>query len=908
MQALPFDSLLNWILKEYEQHQSMFGIHHSLFFAPKQDSPYFTPNLYGHSLLTPIGPAAGPHTQLAQNLVCAWLSGGRFMELKTVQVMDELEIPRPCIDMEDEGYNVEWSQELKLEQSASEYIKAWALIHVLHRLLGYENRVPVGTIFNISVGYNLEGIQSGPMMRFMDRMKDASIELSQIRDVLRRHFPQFADMEIPTQLANSVTLSTMHGCPPGEIEKIARYLLEGRRLHTTVKLNPTLLGKEILLSILHDNLGFREMRIPDAVFEHDLQYHQAVELIKSLEKVAAKQRLTFGIKLSNTLAMLNHKEKLPGKEMYMSGRALFPITMNLFRKLAGEFGGELNVSYSAGADALNLSTILASGARPVTVVSDLLKPGGYSRFLQYLENLEAEMHGRGAASLEELAQNRLANLEQAAAAALLDPRYQKSYLSYGLPKVDSGLGLFDCVTSPCMEQCAVCQDVPEYAGLIARGEYGRALEVILARNPLPAVTGYVCTHLCEARCTRSASNYDEPVAIRALKRFAAEQGHNVLIAKEQIHPRIAIIGGGPSGLSAAYFLALNGVRVTIFEGKDAVGGMMRLAPAFRLPSTIIQDDVDRIIGLGVEIKLSHPVIKPPEELLQDGFEAVYVASGVQEDAPLYVEGVTGEGVIAALDLLQRVRQGDHVDLGPNVLVVGGGDTALDAARVAKRLTGHPVMIVYRRSRGEMPASEEDLKGAFEEGILLEELVSPTRIILRDGRVAALECVRNRLAEPGVDGRRQPVPIGGSEFQIKADSVIVAVGQSPDITFLRGSAITLHKNGLMGVHPETGWTGTPRIYAGGDAVRGPASIIAACADGRRAAEAICKEFGIEFEQPSYRPAALSEEEIMQVKRARARKEAQLKSERIPPSRRGGFDLIEATLTEDAARREANRCLQ
>ena len=188
MKVQPFDVLLNWILKEYEENESIFGIHRSLFYNPKPDAAYAT-EMFGHHLATPFGPAAGPHTQLTQNILCAWLSGGRFIELKTVQIMDELEIPRPCIDMEDEGYNVEWSQELKLDQSAGEYVKAWALIHVLRRLLGFEDKVPFGTVFNMSVGYNLEGIQTPLMQRFMCRLEDASEELVETQAILRAQFP-----------------------------------------------------------------------------------------------------------------------------------------------------------------------------------------------------------------------------------------------------------------------------------------------------------------------------------------------------------------------------------------------------------------------------------------------------------------------------------------------------------------------------------------------------------------------------------------------------------------------------------------------------------------------------------------------------------------------------------------------
>ena len=905
MKVQPFDILLKSVLNEFTHNRSIFGIHRSLFYQPRSDSPYAT-EMFGSYLATPIGPAAGPHTQLAQNIICAWLSGGRFIELKTVQIMDELEIPRPCIDMEDEGYNVEWSQELKLDQSLNEYIKAWALIHILPRLLGFEGEVPFGTIFNMSIGYDLEGIKSPPMTRFMDRLDDASAKIDEIKMTLQRQFPQFADIKIPPRLTNSVTLSTMHGCPPDEIERIARYLLEERGLNTLVKLNPTLLGKEAVMRILHDDLEFTEIQIPDAVFAHDLQYDRAVELIKTLKRTAAKRGLYFGVKLSNTLAVANNKKTLPDEEMYMSGRALYPITINLFYKLAHQFDGDLNVSYSGGADALNVTTILAAGARPVTTASDLLKPGGYSRLLQYLENLEGEMRARGVSSLDELARDRLTNLERAAADALKDRRYKKSYHPYGLPKVESGLELFDCIAAPCVEQCAVRQDVPEYAWLIAQREYDRALAVILAHNPLPGVTGYICTHLCQTRCTRN--NYDEPVAIRALKRFAATHGEVTIPSIKKSNYKVAVIGSGPSGLAAASLLALNGVLVTIYEAKDVAGGMLAIAPTFRLPPTVVQEDIDRITGMGVDIKLSHPITAPPEELTSEGFDAVYVACGFQKDAKLSIEGIEGEGVFGALSFLERVARGEKPDLGSRVLVIGGGNTAIDAARTAKRLTGGPVTVLYRRTQCEMPAEEEELWDLFEEGNCLEELVSPKSVILQDGQVTALQCVRNKLGDPGADGRRKPIPIEGSEFEIAADSVIVAIGQTPDIAFLDGSTVSLQADGTIAVDPDTGAASPSCVYAGGDAARGPATIIQACADGRRAAKAICAKLNIQFEQLAYGPTALSKEEIKRIKWARARKEAKHSPKMLPVAKRSGFNLIEQTLTEEEARGEAARCLQ
>jgi len=906
MKVQPFDTLLRRILAEYQENRSIFGIHESLFYTPKPDSPYATPDLFGQYLATPIGPAAGPHTQLSQNIISAWLCGGRFIELKTVQIMDELAIPRPCIDMEDEGYNVEWSQELRLAQSAQEYINAWAVIHILPRLLGFEGKAPLGAIFNMSVGYNLQGVQSPPMQRFMNQMADASEELAKIKAILQAEFPQFADIAIPAQLSNSVTLSTMHGCPPDEVERIARYMLEERGLHTTIKLNPTLIGKEALLRILHEDLGFSELYIPDSVFEHDMCYDLALELIKELKLVAARKGLTFGVKLSNTLAMTNRKGALPGDEMYMSGRPLYPVTMNLFYKLVQDCGGELNVSYSAGADALNVSSILAAGARPVTVASDLLKPGGYARLRQYLEKLEAEMQERGAGSLDELARDRLANLKWAAGEALENPRYKKAYHPFDLPKVSSGLDLFDCIAAPCVEACAVAQDVPEYAWLIAQGEYDRALEVILSRNPLPGVNGYVCTHLCQAPCTRN--NYDEPVAIRALKRVATERGRVRMPVPATGNQKVAVIGSGPSGLAAASFLALNGVQVTVFEAKDRPGGMLAIAPSFRLPEAVIREDIERITSLGVKIELSHPVMAPPEQLLSEGFDAVYVACGFPGDARLDIENTQARGVYPALEVLERAARGEKIDLGTKVLVIGGGNTAMDAARTARRLTGGPSTVVYRRTRAQMPATVEEVQDLLDEDNRLVELAAPKRVVVRDGRVVGLECLRSTLGEPGPDGRREPIPVPGSEFTLAADSIIVAIGQRADLVFLQGSALSLRKNGAIAVDEASGRAGAREVYAGGDAVRGPAIIIQACADGRRAAEAICERFGIQFAALPARPAVLSDHDINLVKIERARKEPQHKQPALPIALRDSFDLVEETFSDDVARREAARCLQ
>jgi putative selenate reductase len=901
MRPQPFGKLIEWILAEYRENGSIFGIPKSMFYTPDGAAP-FASNLFGERLSVPIGPAAGPNTQLAQNIISSWLSGARFIELKTVQIMDELEIGRPCIDMEDEGYNAEWSQELKLEESIREYVKAWVIIPVLRRLLGWEDSEQGGVIFNLSVGYNMEGILDPRMQNFIGASLDASPMIGEYKDELAKKFPEFADVDVPPGLTNSCTLSTMHGCPPDEVGRIAEYLLTERGLHLTVKLNPTLMGPDFVRPLLNDTLGYAETWIPDSAFEHDLKYGQAVEIIKRMKVLSAIHGRFFGVKLSNTLAVRNHRGVMPGGEMYMSGRALYPITVNLWNSLNRDFGGELAVSYSAGADAVNVPRLFSCGALSVTIASDLLKPGGCSRFLQCIENLGDAMREQGAGSLGEFASDKDRNLSLAAEEALSDMRYKNSYFA-GPPKVRSKLALFDCIEAPCVERCAVCQDVPSYALQISRGDFDGALMTILSKNPLPGVTGHVCTHLCETGCTRA--DYDRPVGIRALKRFAADRGRVGTPRVTKNGLRAAVIGAGPSGLAAASYLALAGVAVTVYEARDRSGGMMAIAPAFRLPRSVVESDVERIIALGVDIKYGARITSPPESLLEDGFDAVYVACGFPGDSPLGIEGDDAEGVWTALDLLERVADGECPDLGDKVLVVGGGNTAMDAARTARRLSGRPAVVVYRRTIGEMPATDEEKSLLFEEGNELVPLAAPRRVIVRDGRVAGLECERTRLGAPQADGRRRPEPTGET-FVMEADSIISAIGQTANSSVFGGTGIAMGKNGAIMTNAN-GRTNKGGVYAGGDAVTGPAIVIAACADGRRAARAICAELGIPAPEDA-RPVLPSGADLERAYRARARKTSPETEPHIPVESRGGFDLVERTLDENSAVREASRCLQ
>jgi NADPH-dependent glutamate synthase beta subunit-like oxidoreductase len=425
------EQLTNWVFDELEQKDAIFGVPRSAFFVPRDDHP-FRLEKYGYQLDTPFGVAAGPHTQMAQNIIVSWLVGARFIELKTVQTLDELDIAKPCIDVEDEGYNVEWSQELKVYESFDEYLRAWVLIYALHDRLGFPGDHP-GMIFNMSVGYNLEGIKQPNVQWFLDTMRDASAYLPAYIEIVAQRYPEVRDLDIPAEISDTITLSTMHGCPPDEIERISSYLIEERDLHTSVKCNPTLLGADRVRGIVNDSLGFDDVPVPDEAFGHDLEYVDAVPMFHNLRRIAAAHDKTFGLKLTNTLEVNNWRTVFEHDEMmYLSGRALHSVTTNLATRISEDYRGGLLLSFAGGADCFNVADLLRSGMKTVTVCSDLLKTGGYLRMLQYMENLESAMEAVDAAGITDFVCKSAMRLDNFAEFAPL--------LRYGA-LIDSGLDL-----------------------------------------------------------------------------------------------------------------------------------------------------------------------------------------------------------------------------------------------------------------------------------------------------------------------------------------------------------------------------------------------------------------------------------------------------------------------------------
>ncbi|MEW5844949.1 MAG: putative selenate reductase subunit YgfK [Bacteroidota bacterium] len=827
---IPANQLLEIILNELETGKTVFGYPMELFYNPNQGR--LPASIFGHQIDTPLGVAAGPHTQLAHNIVIAWLMGARYIELKTIQTLDELDIAKPCIDMQDEGYNCEWSQELKVEESFMEYLKAWVIIHVLNHKLQLGSKPNM--VFNMSVGYNLEGIKKPNVQWFLDKMNNATDELTRMVTELKAVYPSVASIDIPAKLSDNITLSTMHGCPANEIEDIARYLLTERKLHTLVKLNPTLLGSSELREILNGKLMFKT-NVPDIAFEHDLKYPDAIKLINALSSDAQRLNLTFGVKLTNTLESINNKHVFPSEVdmMYMSGRALHPISINLAKKLQNEFKGKLLMSFSAGVDAFNVARVMGCGFKTVTVSSDLLKPGGYSRLKQYIDNLK-DTFGNENISWPS-GNEALENLNVYSQEVLDDKRYRNNHFREPSIKTNRKLDYFDCIAAPCVNTCATNQEIPTYLHFAANGNYSKALEVILRTNPFPNTTGMVCDHLCQNKCTRI--NYDNPLQIRDVKRFIAENADIKLSPAQPNSKKVAIIGAGPSGLSCAFYLAISGFKVDVFESKTKAGGMVRYAiPGFRLTDKAIDTDIERITRLGVNIHYNHPVNRNEFAELKSNYDYIYISAGAQKSAQIDIEGIDAEGVIDPLTFLIGVKSGTIKYIGKRIVIIGGGNTAMDAARTAHRLVGidGKVTIVYRRTINEMPADEGEIKAVMAEGVEILELAAPERIITQKGKVKGLLCSLMKLEGYDAKGRPKPVKIEGSEFEVDCDAIIPAVGQALDIDFVPNELLkadTRNYKTLMG-----------NVYIGGDALRGASTAINAIGDGRKAAEHIISQCG------------------------------------------------------------------
>ncbi|MGB5290692.1 MAG: putative selenate reductase subunit YgfK [Lysobacterales bacterium] len=916
--------LIEWVFSELESSDSIFGIPRQHFFVPRPDDPFRT-SAFGQPLETPFGPAAGPHSQMAQNIIAAWLCGARYIELKTVQTLDELNVSKPCIDMQDEGYNVEWSQELKIYQSFDEYLRAWVLIHALHHKLGFSGELP-GIVFNLSVGYNLEGIQKPNVQWFLQQMRDCSEYKQAMVEQVARFYPDIRQVQIPDRISNNVTLSTMHGCPPDEIEKICAYLMEEQGLHTYVKCNPTLLGPGRVRTLLHDDLGYTDVVVPDIAFEHDLKYADAIPMLRSLKNIALKCGLHFGVKLSNTLEVENSRTVFNAVEKmsYLSGRPLHAITVNLAAQLSEEFDGDLPMSFSAGADCFNAADLLAAGMQTITVCSDLLKTGGYLRLLQYIDLVREAFMFTGAADVREYAfakafagvspggatphdihANTRINLNLYAMQTRKQQRLQKSAFLTSRSKTQRKLGLFDCIEAPCIDRCAIDQKVPQYMNAVRDGNFEEARHLTLVDNPIAATLGRVCDHLCETTCIRT--HLDEPLAIRDIKRFIMdsepEPGSKAGIQASSL--KVAIIGAGPGGMAAASELALAGCAVEIFEMHAYAGGMVGGAiPEFRLPRATFNRDLQRLNQLGVKI---HYEVKAGRDirlsqLRRDGFDAIVIMVGAQLGKKLGLEGEDSEGVMDALYFLRQAREGKPVKLGQHVGIIGAGDTAMDCARTAWRLSDGRISVIYRRTIDQMPADREEVALLSEEGIDVVELAKPQKLLCDAGKLRGLICSRMEFrGERDASGRKIPFEVPASGFEIPVDTLILAISQHAILDFFDEEPIETNQWGYIKADPVSFETSVPGVYAGGDVVNdGPSSIVEAVADGKAIAASI-------LGRSAASKSTVTAFDTAELLRKRSIRQWRVPVSHTPLEERHNASEVVRTFTKRQAQMEADRCL-
>ena len=840
MRPIQFEKLMKWAFEEYDNHGSIFGIKKEKIYRNKSGTNI---EIFGDRISTPIGPAAGPNAQLSQNIITSYLAGSRFVELKTVQKMDGEDlrkcIARPCINAEDEGYNVEWSTELTVPEAFDEYIKGYIALHVLAKELEISDTKDF--LFSMSVGYDLEGIKSEKINNYIEGMKDASQTeiwkecINWIRENISR-FKRFTEEDIEKispNVCSTICLSTLHGCPPEEIERIAKYLISEKKIHTFIKCNPTLLGYEFARNILNQ-MGYEYITFDDHHFKNDLQWNDAVVMIKRLILFAEEHNREFGVKLTNTFPVKIANNELPGEEMYMSGRSLYPLTISLAAKISKEFKGRLPISFSGGADFFNIEEIFNTGIQPITVATTILKPGGYERLKQLSEAVEpylaGKFHGINVEALDYLAKNLIYNKNH-----LKDTRPVKSR------KTKSILPLYDCAKAPCKDGgCPINQQIPEYLKLVSDGKFKEAFEVIVNDNSSPAVLGVICDHQCQHKCTRL--DYEESLRIRDAKKTAVMNAMDCYL--EEMKPssiitkkKAVVIGAGPAGTATAYFLRRNGMEVTVLEKRDRPYGIVEyVIPEFRISHEMIKRDYELAVRAGVKFIFNVNESYRIDELKKE-YDFIVLATGAwKKAADPMKEG--GENLRDALEFLEDAKSNSlNISLGKNVAVLGGGSVAMDCARTALRCPGvEKVSIVYRRTRDFMPAEPEEKEIALQDGVVFQELLAP---VSYDGKEIVCEVME--LTDRDSSGRRGVKGTGVFE-KYEFDTIVNATGARVDSSLFAQNGLELTDRGYAKLN-QFNETTEENVYIAGDCKAGTATIVKAVADAKVISKNILDKCGL-----------------------------------------------------------------
>lgn len=832
MRPIPFKEIIEWSLNEYENCGSVFGIHKDKFYRNK--SGKYLKTIFGDEISSAVGPAAGPHSQLTQNIIASYLTGARFIEVKTVQKLDgediQKAVARPCINAEDECYNCEWSTELTVNQAFEEYTKAYFAIQVLAKEFGISAKKDFA--YNMSVGYDLEGIKSEKIDNYIEGLKNAEDTpiFKECKEYLENNLDKFENFKkedldkISPIICKDITLSTLHGCPAHEIEAIASYLIKEKKMNTFIKCNPTMLGYDYARKTL-DSMGYDYISFTDHHFKNDLQYEDAVVMIQRLLDLAKENGLAFGLKITNTFPVDVKRNELPSDEMYMSGRSLLPLSISMAAMLSEKFEGKLPMSYSGGADAFNIREILETGIQPITVATTILKPGGYPRFNQLAEAtqdiLTSEYKGIDVEKLLTLRDKIISDWKN-------NKLYREKVESR---KTQSELPLIDCFKAPCKDGgCPIEQQIPEYLKLVSEEKYDEAIKVIANDNTAPTILGKICAHHCQEHCTRV--DYEKTLQIRDMKLIAAENAQEKFVdgikaVDLKSDSKVLVIGAGPGGIAAASYLRRNGIDVTVYEKLSKPYGIVsHIIPEFRIADSEIEKDYKIALNQGVKFEFNKEVKEKYEDLKKD-FDYIIVATGAWKygRSPV-IEGQ--DKITDALEFLWNVRMGGGHDLGKKVAVIGAGDVAMDCTRLAARQAGvEKSVLVYRRTESYMPATQEEVNDVKEEGHEILQLVAPIKY---DGKI--LTCEKMKLGDFDSSGRRS-VSGTGEIFDLEFDTVIGATGARVDIEAFQENKINIDERGNLKLLPSLE-SNIENVYFVGDCRKGPSTIVKAMGDAKTVA--------------------------------------------------------------------------
>lgn len=868
MRPMSFSELINWTKEEYKNEGRVFGIRKEAFYKNEKGTKLKT--IFGDEISSCVGPAAGPHSQLAQNILTSYLTGARFIELKTVQILDgediQKAIARPCILAEDECYNCEWSTELKVEEAFDEYVKGYFLIQVLAKEFGLSDKKDFA--YNMSCGYDLEGIKSEKIDNYIEGLKNAENTqvFKECKEFLKENIDMFEnftldDLEnISPEICNSITLSTLHGCPAHEIEAIAKYLLTEKKLNTFIKCNPTMLGYEYARKTL-DKMGYDYIAFTDHHFNNDLQYEDAVVMLDKLMKLGEEKDLVFGVKLTNTFPVDVKRNELPSEEMYMSGRSLLPLTLSMAAMLSEKFEGKLPISYSGGADARNIAKIFDAIGQPITVATTILKPGGYVRFNQ-LAKITEDLLGKEYKGVDV---DKIAALRDE---IINDWENNKLYREkVGSRKTESALPLTDCYKAPCKDGgCPIHQQIPEYLKLVAEKDYDKAIEVIANDNTAPTILGELCAHYCQSHCTRV--DYEKTLQIRDMKLIAADNAQekfveNITATDLKSDKKVLVIGAGPAGIAAASYLRRNGMDVLVREKLSKPYGIVsHIIPEFRISDDEIERDYKIALNQGVKFEFDSEVTQSYEELKKD-FDYIVVATGAWKEGRSPVK-VGSEHIIDALDFLWDVRMKDGAKLGKKVAVIGAGDVAMDCTRTAARQEGvEDVTLVYRRTEAYMPATQEEVNDVKSEGHRILELVAPVEY---DGKT--LKCEKMELGEFDASGRKSVVSTG-EELNLEFDNVICATGARVDTSQFEENGINLDDRNKPRTL-DTFESNIENVYIIGDCLTGASTIVNAMGQAKTVALDILKKENLDndfkkFEVPEDKEVIYAKRGILEEKK-------------------------------------------